>query len=256
MMWVWGVGFAYFDSFCSQKIVRRNWLGMRDSNPRMPGPEPGALPLGESPSCDHYITKFWENLELFRIREWFAVYDGLDISFGDIDGGLVWKHDIERLLTHGIGVFASIMTVEAIFGNLPAWHVLKLKADESGDFVLAEIGFKTARNVAEDFGIFSQNDGGMADFFDDGAEDVLLVLDAVTIASGIGFALAGEGESGGAVHMDITFWNSNTAVSPRRETLVRIDLDAANSVDEIDDGGEVDFDIIINRNIKEIGDGV
>ena len=25
------------------------WLGMRDSNPRMPGPEPGALPLGESP---------------------------------------------------------------------------------------------------------------------------------------------------------------------------------------------------------------
>ena len=26
------------------------WLGMRDSNPRMPGPEPGALPLGESPT--------------------------------------------------------------------------------------------------------------------------------------------------------------------------------------------------------------
>ena len=25
------------------------WLGMRDSNPRMPGPEPGALPLGQSP---------------------------------------------------------------------------------------------------------------------------------------------------------------------------------------------------------------
>ncbi len=26
------------------------WLGMRDSNPRMAGPEPAALPLGESPS--------------------------------------------------------------------------------------------------------------------------------------------------------------------------------------------------------------
>ena len=29
--------------------IRSTWLGMRDSNPRMPGPEPGALPLGESP---------------------------------------------------------------------------------------------------------------------------------------------------------------------------------------------------------------
>ena len=27
----------------------RIWLGMRDLNPRIPGPEPGALPLGQSP---------------------------------------------------------------------------------------------------------------------------------------------------------------------------------------------------------------
>ena len=27
-----------------------SWLGMRDSNPRMSGPEPDALPLGESPT--------------------------------------------------------------------------------------------------------------------------------------------------------------------------------------------------------------
>lgn len=26
-----------------------SWLGRRDSNPRMPGPKPGALPLGHSP---------------------------------------------------------------------------------------------------------------------------------------------------------------------------------------------------------------
>jgi site-specific DNA recombinase len=32
------------------KHMRNTWLGMRDSNPRMPGPEPGALPLGESPT--------------------------------------------------------------------------------------------------------------------------------------------------------------------------------------------------------------
>lgn len=27
-----------------------SWLGRRDSNPRIPGPKPGALPLGHSPS--------------------------------------------------------------------------------------------------------------------------------------------------------------------------------------------------------------
>ena len=29
--------------------IINSWLGMRDSNPRMLGPEPSALPLGESP---------------------------------------------------------------------------------------------------------------------------------------------------------------------------------------------------------------
>ncbi len=29
--------------------IRSIWLGWRDSNPRMPGPEPGALPLGHIP---------------------------------------------------------------------------------------------------------------------------------------------------------------------------------------------------------------
>lgn len=33
----------------SEEGIYHLWLGMRDSNPRMPGPEPGALPLGESP---------------------------------------------------------------------------------------------------------------------------------------------------------------------------------------------------------------
>ena len=30
--------------------LRSLWLGWRDSNPRMPGPKPGALPLGDIPS--------------------------------------------------------------------------------------------------------------------------------------------------------------------------------------------------------------
>lgn len=29
--------------------IRSTWLGRRDSNPRMPGPKPGALPLGDGP---------------------------------------------------------------------------------------------------------------------------------------------------------------------------------------------------------------
>ncbi len=29
--------------------IRSTWLGRRDSNPRMLGPEPSALPLGDSP---------------------------------------------------------------------------------------------------------------------------------------------------------------------------------------------------------------
>ena len=34
----------------SEEAIYQSWLGMRDSNPRMVGPEPTALPLGESPS--------------------------------------------------------------------------------------------------------------------------------------------------------------------------------------------------------------
>ena len=30
-------------------LLRSIWLGRRDSNPRMPGPKPGALPLGDVP---------------------------------------------------------------------------------------------------------------------------------------------------------------------------------------------------------------
>jgi hypothetical protein len=32
-----------------QNEIRSSWLGWRDSNPRMPEPEPGALPLGDIP---------------------------------------------------------------------------------------------------------------------------------------------------------------------------------------------------------------
>lgn len=31
------------------RMCHFSWLGWRDSNPRMPGPKPGALPLGHIP---------------------------------------------------------------------------------------------------------------------------------------------------------------------------------------------------------------
>ena len=35
------------------------WLGWRDSNPRMAGPEPAALPLGDIPIPFNYIKNFF-----------------------------------------------------------------------------------------------------------------------------------------------------------------------------------------------------
>ena len=40
------------------ELLRSLWLGMRDSNPRMPGPEPGALPLGQSPIITDTLSVF------------------------------------------------------------------------------------------------------------------------------------------------------------------------------------------------------
>ena len=41
---------------------------MRDSNPRMVGPEPTALPPGESPSgCIYYTTKTAKTLHIYYI---------------------------------------------------------------------------------------------------------------------------------------------------------------------------------------------
>lgn len=42
----------YRGRFVENSMIFRmcsSWLGMRDSNPRMTGPEPVALPLGQSP---------------------------------------------------------------------------------------------------------------------------------------------------------------------------------------------------------------
>jgi hypothetical protein len=44
----------------------KTWLGMRDSNPRMVGPEPTALPLGESPTVRYIVTLMRSFVQFFR----------------------------------------------------------------------------------------------------------------------------------------------------------------------------------------------
>ena len=39
-----------------------SWLGLRDSNPRMPGPKPGALPLGQAPIYENVANSVSRSL--------------------------------------------------------------------------------------------------------------------------------------------------------------------------------------------------
>ena len=45
-------------SIISPGVILQIWLGWRDSNPRMPGPKPGALPLGHAPILSKIIPNF------------------------------------------------------------------------------------------------------------------------------------------------------------------------------------------------------
>ena len=49
-------------SIYSSGDVLQIWLGMRDSNPRMTGPEPVALPLGQSPMSNIIIANLHSRL--------------------------------------------------------------------------------------------------------------------------------------------------------------------------------------------------
>ncbi len=41
-----------------KNLIIEIWLGWRDSNSRMPGPKPGALPLGDIPINVRFINSF------------------------------------------------------------------------------------------------------------------------------------------------------------------------------------------------------
>ena len=43
-----------------------SWLGWRDSNPRMPGPKPGALPLGDIPTLENIIAKVFQKIKRLK----------------------------------------------------------------------------------------------------------------------------------------------------------------------------------------------
>ncbi len=44
------------------------WLGWRDSNPRMTGPEPVALPLGDTPSLQNTVAQAGVVFKLFASK--------------------------------------------------------------------------------------------------------------------------------------------------------------------------------------------
>lgn len=144
-------------------IVKR--VSRLPGNPRKNGAE---LFLGES-----------------ELGKWFAFDDTHDIVVGGFDGFLVGLHDIEQLLTHGVSIIMRIATIKAILADLPGRHTLELHLDKAADLILADIGGEAVGKVVEDFGVFGKDDGGTTDFLDDGANHVLLVLDAVTVASGV-----------------------------------------------------------------------
>lgn len=45
------------------------WLGWRDSNPRMPEPEPGALPLGDTPIVSS-MYDYTDSTVFFQRSKW------------------------------------------------------------------------------------------------------------------------------------------------------------------------------------------
>ena len=58
---------SYSDNKNSLPLQTKNaiWLGWRDSNPRMTGPEPVALPLGDTPSLQNTVAQAGVVFKLF-----------------------------------------------------------------------------------------------------------------------------------------------------------------------------------------------
>lgn len=52
--------------------------------------------------------------------------------------------------------------------------------------------------------------------------------------------------------MDVTLGDSNIAISPGYELLVGININAANSINQANNSGEIDFEIIINIDVEQI----
>lgn len=124
----------------------------------------------------------------------------------------------------------GIATVEAVLTNLPGWHAFELHFDKAADFVFADVGREATGEVVENLGVFGEDDGGTTDFFDNGTDDVLLILHAVAVAGGIRFTLAGKSKSHSAVHVDISLWNCDMTISPGHKLLIGININAANCI--------------------------
>lgn len=146
----------------------------------------------------------------------------------------------------------GIATVEAVLANLPGWHAFELHFDKATDFVFADVGCEATGEVVENLGVFGEDDSGTTNFFDNGADYILLILHAMAIAGGIRFALASKSKRHGTVHVDIPLWNRDMTIGPRHKLLIGININAADCINQVYDGRKVDFEIIIDFDVEQI----
>ena len=103
------------------------------------------------------------------------------------------------------------------------------------------------------------NDRRRSKFVDDGGDKFLLALDATDIALGVSIANVGDGV--GAVEMlkaRVKIDDEPAVVIPRVlviHALFDVDIDAADCVNEIDEGVSVDDDVVIDVDAEKIFDG-
>ena len=76
----------------------------------------------------------------------------------------------------------------------------------------------------------------------------------MSISGIVGHALAGKGEGTSAVDIVVTGLDEATLVSPAGDRCIpiRINSDAADSIDEADDEAEIDANVVINLDAEEL----
>lgn len=93
-------------------------------------------------------------------------------------------------------------------------------------------------------------------FGDDFLNNLLLVLAAVAVAGSVGITFAGKCEGAGAVDVLVETFIKHALPALQLKSLVGIDINTAEGVDDFNNSLEADLDGIVNLNAEQILDGV